>query len=74
MFQTHDTKKHCCTCNHWRGTRIREKSGDVFTMMDIEGICNGVKLASGGVHLGRPLTFPDTRCDSWEKLPETGLS
>lgn len=74
MFHTRDNTKFCCTCNHWVGTQVVEESGYVYSLKNLQGICNGSKPATAVTQFKRALTLPDTCCDSWEKWPEIGLS
>lgn len=74
MFHTRNSTRYCCTCSHWIGTRVVEEGGYVYSLKNLEGICNGSKAATAGTHFNRTLTLPDTSCTSWEKWPEIGLS
>lgn len=74
MYHTRNDEQHCCTCNHWRGTRVLEEGGYVYSLKNLEGICSGIKYGADGAQFSRALTHPDTSCSAWEKWPEIGLS
>jgi len=66
MYITKATEKNCCTCNYWVGTRVVEQDGFVYSLKNLEGICNGVKRMPDGAEFKRALTFPATSCTAWQ--------
>lgn len=70
MYIAKASEKICCTCNHWAGTRVVEEDGFVYSLKALEGICDGVAHQAAGTEFNRALTFPDTRCQAWEKWLE----
>jgi hypothetical protein len=61
MYVVKSSEQSCCTCNHWMGTRVVEKDGFVYSLKNMEAICDGIK---------RTLTFPNTICKSWGRWSE----
>jgi hypothetical protein len=74
MFHTRDSTKYCCTCSHWVGTRVIEEGGYVYSLKNLQGICNNSQPATAETRFSHTLTLPDTCCDSWEQWSEIGLS
>ncbi len=65
MYITKENEKNCCTCDFWLGTRVVEQDGFVYSLKNLEGICNSVKRMPDGTELKRTLTFPSVSCDAW---------
>lgn len=63
----------CCTCLHWRGSRITAEDGNVYSMKKLEAICTAIaRREQQDAESGRVLTLPDDSCTAWEIWPEIG--
>lgn len=67
MYITKGSEQNCCTCNCWLGTRVVEKDGFVYSLKNLEGICNGVKRTPDGAEFKRSMTFPASSCQAWQQ-------
>lgn len=68
MLIVKSTEKNCCTCEHWRGTRIKEDDGFVYSLADLEGVCTAV------THRTQESVFlaaPSGSCHAWKLWVDT---
>lgn len=77
MFTTLNTEKFCCTCGHWRGVRVFEEDGCVYSLKNIDGICRAAPRTSDADTPHPLLTLPSNTCHQWEgvkDLPQAAYS
>lgn len=72
MYIGKASEQVCCTCNHWKGTRVLGADGFVYSMKKLEGICHGINRWEEGGEFALALTLPGNRCKAWEKWQEIG--
>jgi hypothetical protein len=70
MYIVKGNEKTCCTCSHWSGVRAMEDGGFVYSLENLEGICQGIKRIANGTEFDRALTFPGSSCHSWDQWPD----
>lgn len=69
MYLAKEAAKECCTCNHWKGLRIREGDGLIYSLENIEGACVAATPAERDTN--RNFRGPShCDCRSWEKWSE----
>ncbi len=66
MLTALNTEKLCCTCDHWKGVRVFEGDGCVYSLKNIEGVCRA-SAPTADIDSTHPLlTFPANTCPQWE--------
>lgn len=72
MYVVNASEQVCCTCSHWRGSRVTAEDGHIYSLRILEAICTAIAYREQDAGSGRALTLPDNNCPAWEKWPEIG--
>ena len=51
-------------------TSLMEESGFVYSLENLEGMCEGGKRVEGDNKCDRTLTFPGSCCSEWDQWPD----
>lgn len=69
MLIVKSSERSCCTCDHWRGTRIMEDDGYVYSLENLEGVCTVACCESTEMIA---LSVPSGTCKAWKTWEELG--